>query len=142
MYLISGHLCVRLGVVGSFRLRKYIVPQVVNLLKAPSFATPCACWSARSPRPPGSSWARIPVQSEIYSVQISLRVFQDFSSLWFPIGAVWDLQCTDFTAAFLNFFHTTPLGMSVPALLVFPCNPNGFSTVCPIVVPWQRSLHF
>ena len=28
--------------------------------------------------------------------------------LWFPISAVWDLQCTDFTAAFLNFFHTTP----------------------------------
>ena len=31
-----------------------------------------------------------------------------FPRLWFPIGAVWDLQCTDITAAFLNFFHTTP----------------------------------
>ena len=39
------------------------------------------------------------------------------SRLWFPIGAVWDLQFTDFTAAFLNFFHTTPLGKSVTAPL-------------------------
>ena len=30
------------------------------------------------------------------------------SRLWFPISAVWDLQCTDFTAVFLKFFYTTP----------------------------------
>ena len=41
----------------------------------------------------------------------------DLNRLWFPIGAVWDLQCADFTAAFLKFFHTTPLGESVPAPL-------------------------
>ena len=125
----------RLGVVGSFRLRKYIVPQVVNLPKAPSFATPCACWSARSPRPPGSSWARIPVQSEIYSVQISLRVFQDFSIV----------ECKH-----LGYAHGFTFGTSLDFRFhegeLFPDNHRGFpqsvptSQVSPHPVP-QRHAH-
>ena len=45
------------------------------------------------------------VQKSYLSISTSTS---DCTRLWFSIGAVWDLQRTDFTLAFLNFFHTTP----------------------------------
>ena len=41
--------------------------------------------------------------------QISHKAFPQSVRLWFPISAIWDLQCTDLTAAFPNFF-LAPLG--------------------------------
>ena len=41
-------------------------------------------------------------------VQKSAPLHQIGSDFCFLSVQFWDLQCTDFTAAFFNFFHTTP----------------------------------